>query len=87
MRGSGRFSKRLLLLESAIVLHTTAEGFSLARLAVSANFAGTLPWIATMVTAAWSAYGVSAAFYYSKARAENTAGGVVYETALHGADI
>ena len=40
---------------------------------------GTLPWIATMVTAAWGAYGASAAFYYNKAKAENTEGGVVYE--------
>ena len=32
-----------------------------------------------MVTAAWGAYGASAAFYYNKAKAENTAGGVVYE--------
>ena len=73
------FSKRLLLLESLIVVYTTVEGFSLARLAVTANFAGSLPWIATMVTAAWGAYGASAAFYYNKAKAENTEGGVVYE--------
>ena len=31
------FSKRLLLLESLIVVYTTVEGFSLARLAVTAN--------------------------------------------------
>ena len=73
------FSKRLLLLESLIVVYTTVEGFSLARLAVTANFAGSLPWIATMVTAAWGAYGASAALYYNKPKAENTEGGVVYE--------
>ena len=74
------FAKRLLRLESLIVVYTTVEGFSLARLAVTANFAGSLPWIATMVTAAWGAYGASAAFYYNKAKAENTEVSVVYET-------
>ena len=80
------FSKLLLLLESAIVLYTTYEGFALAKMAVAAAFAGTLPWIATMVTAAWGAYGTSAACYYAKAKAENTRGGVTYETACRGID-
>ena len=80
------FSKVLLLLESAIVLYTTYQGFALARLAVASGFMGTLPWIATMVTAAWGAYGTSAACYYAKAKAENTCGGVTYETACRGID-
>ena len=74
------FSKLLLLLESAIVLYTTYQGFGIAKLAIELGFMGTLPWIATMVTAAWGAYGTSAACYYAKAKAENTAGGVTYET-------
>ncbi|MFQ6976799.1 MAG: hypothetical protein ACLRSD_07290 [Oscillibacter sp.] len=64
------FSKLLLLLESGIVLYTTYEGFALAKFAVASGFMGTLPWIATMVTAAWGAYGTSAACYYAKAKAE-----------------
>ena len=80
------FSKLLLLLESGIVLYTTYEGFALAKFAVASGFMGTLPWIATMVTAAWGAYGTSAACYYAKAKAENTAGGVTYETVCRGQD-
>ena len=80
------FSKLLLVMESAIVLYTTCEGFALAKMAVTADFAGTLPWVAAMVTAAWGAYGTSAACYYGKAKAENTAGGVVYEAACRGID-
>ena len=80
------FSKLLLLLESGIVLYTTYEGFALAKFAVASGFMGTLPWIATMVTAAWGAYGTSAACYYAKAKAENTAGGVTYETVCRGPD-
>ena len=57
------FSKLLLLLESAIVLYTTYQGFGIAKLAIELGFMGTLPWIATMVTAALGAYGTSAAFY------------------------
>ena len=80
------FSKLLLLLESAIVLYTTYQGFGIAKLAIELGFMGTLPWIATMVTAAWGAYGTSAACYYAKAKAENTAGGVTYETVCRGQD-
>ena len=71
------FSKLLLLLESGIVLYTTYEGFALAKFAVESGFMGTLPWIA---------YGTSAACYYAKAKAENTAGGVTYETVCRGQD-
>ena len=75
------FSKLLLTLESFIVLYTTLRGFAIAELAITANYAGALPWITGMVSAAWGAYGTSAAFYYNKAKAENTAGGIVYEAA------
>ena len=80
------FSKLLLLLEGGIVLYTTYQGFGIAKLAIELGFMGTLPWIATMVTAAWGAYGTSAACYYAKAKAENTAGGVTYETVCRGQD-
>lgn len=76
------FSKQLLYLETALVLLSTWQGFALARMAVETGFTGTLPWVATMVTAAWGAYGTSAACYYNKAKAENTRGGIVYDAAL-----
>ena len=37
--------------------------------------------MAATVSAAWGAYGASAGFYYNKAKAENTAGGIVFESA------
>ena len=76
------FSKVLLLIESAAVVYTTVEGVALARLAVQCGYDGSLGWLTAMVGAAWSAYGASAAFYYNKAKAENTAGGIVYELQL-----
>lgn len=81
MRRRWEFSKLLLLLESAVVLYTTRAGFALAELAVERGYLGSLPWVAATVSAAWGAYGASAAFYYNKAKAENTAGGIVYEAA------
>lgn len=81
-RKKASFSKRLLLMESALVLLSTGMGFYLALAAVRAGFLGSLPWVTTMLTASWSAYGASAAFYYSKAKAENTRGGIVYERAM-----
>ena len=62
-------------------LYTTYEGFALARLAVGYGYLGTLPWVAATVSAAWGAYGASAGFYYNKAKAENTTGGIVFEAA------
>lgn len=68
MRRKWTFSKLLLLLESAVVLYTTYEGFALARLAVGYGYLGTLPWVAATVSAAWGAYGVSAGFYYKQGK-------------------
>ena len=80
MRKRLAFSKLLLLLESAVMLYTTYEGFALARMAVACGYLGSLPWVAAMVSSAWGGYGASAAFYYNKAKAENTIGGIVFET-------
>lgn len=80
------FSKLLLVLEGAAVFYTTREGFALAESAVAQGYAGVLPWVTAAVSAAWGAYGTSAAFYYNKAKAENTAGGIVYEAAHGGQD-
>ena len=77
-----QFSKLLLLMESALVLFTTVGGFFLANKAINAGFAGALPWITAMVTACWGAYGASAGCYYNKSKAENTKGGIVYDSAM-----
>lgn len=81
MKRKWSFSKLLLLMESALVLLSTAMGFWLAAAAVRRGFLGSLPWVTTMMTASWSAYGASAAFYYNKSKAENTRGGIVYDRA------
>ncbi len=79
------FSKLLLIMESGLVLYSTGMGFRLAMAAVEAGYLGTLPWVTGMMTACWGAYGASAAFYYNKAKAENTRGGIVYDCAAEAA--
>jgi hypothetical protein len=67
---SFQFSKLLILFETAIVSFLTYSGVHLAELCIVNQFSGSLPWVATMVSAAWAAYGVSAAFYYQKSKSE-----------------
>jgi hypothetical protein len=43
---------------------------------------GSLPWLAAMVGFPWTAYGVSQAMYYRKSMAENTSGGIKFESAV-----
>lgn len=70
---SFQFSKLLILLESSVVCYLTKKGIDLAELCIVNQFSGSLPWIATMVTAAWAAYGVSVSWYYGKSKAEQIA--------------
>lgn len=72
------FSKILLLQESALVWLTTIAFIVLAFLSTHDQFSGELPWLTAMVTALWGAYGTTAAFYYNKAKKENTKGGIKY---------
>lgn len=70
---SFQFSKLLILFETAIVLYLTIKGVQLAQLCIINQFSGGLPWITTMVTSAWAAYGVSVSFYYGKSGKEQVA--------------
>lgn len=72
------FSKTLLIQESALVWITTLAFIVLAFLSISHDFQGELPWLGVLCGTLWAAYGVSQAFYYNKAKKENTKGGVKY---------
>ena len=73
------FSKFLLIQESILVWITTISFIVLAFISVLTGFFGELTWLAALCTALWAAYGVSQAFYYKKAMAENTKGRIKYE--------
>ena len=52
------------------------------RLAVRLNFTGSLPYLTALVGALQAATAVVLAAYFNKSRAENTRGGIVYDSAL-----
>ena len=81
-RKKGAFSKRLLVQESVLIWILTFSFIGLAYLCVRTGYTGTLPWLSVPLTGAWGAYGVSQAMYYKKSEKENTAGGIVFETAM-----
>lgn len=76
------FSKTLLKQESALIWIMSLSFILLAFYCIYKGFSGSLPWLAAMVGFPWTAYGVSQMMYYKKSMAENTAGGVKYETVL-----
>ena len=81
-RKKGAFSKLLLVQESVLIWILTFSFIGLAYLCVQTGYTGTLPWLSVTLTGAWGAYGVSQAMYYKKSEKENTAGGIVFETAM-----
>lgn len=76
------FSKTLLIQESILIWILTLSFILLAFLCVLRGFTGSLPWLTITLTGAWTAYGVSQAMYYNKSKAENTAGGIIYDKAM-----
>ena len=76
------FSKTLLIQESILVWITTLTLLLITCYCIFNGFMGTLPWLITLITVVWGAYGVSQVFYYKKSLAENTKNGVKYEAVL-----
>lgn len=76
------FSKTLLKQESALIWIMSLSFIVLAFYCIYQGFTGSLPWLAAMVGFPWTAYGVSQAMYYRKSMAENTSGGIKYESIM-----
>ena len=76
------FSKILLKQESALIWIMSLSFIVLAFYCIHEGFTGSLPWLAAMVGFPWTAYGVSQAMYYRKSMAENTSGGIKYESII-----
>lgn len=75
-----QFSKLLLIQESILIWIMTLAFIVLAFICVFNGYLGTLPWLAAMAGFPWTAYGVSQACYYGKSKAENTQGGITYDS-------
>ena len=76
------FSKFLLIQESILIWIMTIAFIILAYICVVNQYFGELPWLSAMIGLPWTAYGVSQAFYYKKAMAENTKDGIKFETTM-----
>ena len=60
----------------------TLAVLSLCVLAIVRQFQGALPYLTTLIGALQAVTGVVLGAYFSKSKAENTKGGIVYDTAL-----
>lgn len=65
------FSKLILLLETVIICFLTYWVMYYVGLSIQMEFDGSFPYLTTMVSCAYAAYGTSVAFYYNKAKLEN----------------
>lgn len=83
---SSEYSKSLLNQESVLIWIMSLSFIILAFYCIYKGFTGSLPWLSSMVGFPWSAYGISQAMYYRKSMAENTTGGVKFESVLKEAD-
>ena len=76
------FSKVLLKQESALIWIMSLSFIVLAFYCIHEGFTGSLPWLAAMVGFPWTAYGLSQTMYYKKSMAENTTGGIKFESVI-----
>ena len=68
----------VLLMDAVATLAVLA----LCGLAIVRQFQGALPYLTTLIGALQAVTGVGLGAYFSKSKAENTKGGIVYDTAL-----
>ena len=76
------FSKWLLKQESMLIWIVTLVTLFLSYICIINDYNSSLPWLATLISSVWAAYGVSQCFYYNKAKNENTKNGIKYETVM-----
>ena len=60
----------------------TLSVLALCGLAIVRRFEGALPYLTTLIGALQAVTGVVLGAYFNKSKAENTKGGIVYDTAL-----
>ena len=76
------FSKTLLIQESLLIWIHTIAMLVLAYICVFRGYFAELPWLTAMASLPWGAYAISQHAYYKKAQAENTEGGIIFESAM-----
>ncbi len=83
-----RTTSRLLALGILLIdMGATGAVLLFCAMAIRRNFAGSLPYLSTLIAALQAATAVVLTAYFQKSRAENTRGGIVYDAALGQQDI
>lgn len=75
-------SHRIALGVLALDAVATLAVLGLCALAILRQFQGALPYLTTLIGALQAVTGVVLGAYFSKSKAENTKGGIVYDAAL-----
>ena len=75
-------SQRIALTVLAVDALGTGAVLGLCVLAILRNYSGALPYLTTLIGAMQAVRGVVLSAYFKKSTLENTAGGIVYDTAM-----
>ena len=81
-KGYLSFSKLLCYGVLLIDYKTTSTTLDLCYIAVANNYTGSLPYLTALIALLQAATATVLSFALNKSKAENTAGGIVYETTL-----
>lgn len=81
-KGYLAFSKLLCFAVVLIDCKTTTATLDLCYIAVSNNYTGSLPYLTALIAFLQAATATVLAFALNKSKAENTAGGIVYDSAI-----
>lgn len=76
------FSHRILEKEYNLLVFINVTAMILAFYSIHQSMDSSIPWIATMTSCSWAAWGASKVAYNHKSTKENTQGGIIYETAV-----
>lgn len=83
MRRRFTFSKLIACGVLAVDAASTGTVLYFCRMAILRSYTGTLPYLTTLIGALQAATAVVLNAYFAKSRAENTRGGITYDTAMN----
>ena len=82
VRGYVSFSKLLVFAVLYIDYKSTMATLDLCYIAVANNYAGSLPYLTALIAFLQAATATVLSFSLNKSKAENSVGGITYETAI-----
>ena len=65
------FSKLVVYLMTILVSWISYKVIGFAEIAITTQYTGSLPFLTTMISAVWAAYGTVLSFVFNKSKAEN----------------